>query len=183
MYKDRRKLQEEERPIFQDLIPLFIFCKKDFFLYYRDMKEIVLLGILSTLFLGIVLLTLWVFMLQRKLKKLLRGKSAQSLEEVIAENNADIKNLSKNSESQEARIAELEEKIKKSIQHISLLRFDALNEKSGKQSFAIGLTNEYKTGIVISSLYNRDRMNVFAKEVTEGTSKHTLTKEEQHVIR
>ncbi|MGB0925346.1 MAG: DUF4446 family protein, partial [Minisyncoccia bacterium] len=79
-------------------------------------------------------------------------------------------------------IVQLRNKLAKTIQNVSVVRFDALQDSGGMQSFAIGLTDSHKNGVVISSMYTRDRMNVFAKEITEGTSKHTLTDEETQAI-
>ena len=57
-----------------------------------------------------------------------------------------------------------------------------MGDSGGQQSFAIGLTDSYKNGIVISSMYTRGSMNVFAKEIIKGTSKQKLTEEEKQAI-
>ncbi len=146
------------------------------------MKEIILMTGLGVISLLLITALVWLFILNKKLKKLTRGKNADSLEGIITENNEKILKLEQNMSKQAKKISHLEAKIMKSIQHISVLRFDALNEKNGKQSFALGLINEEQTGVVLSSIYARDRMNVFAKEIINGKSERTLTKEEEYVI-
>ncbi len=138
----------------------------------------------SMIGLGLLLFAMlfWVFTLHKRLKKLTRGKDGMSLEKIINQNNEHIQELTKIQKVHTQDIQALQSDILKSVQKISVLRFDALGDSSGQQSFAIGLTDAHKNGVVISSMYTRSGMKVFAKEITQGESKHKLTKEEKSVI-
>jgi len=144
--------------------------------------ENLLLYIIIGLFALIVSLGIWVFILEQRIKKITLGKDAQSLEEIITETHALSLKNKQLQEDNAMQITHLRTEIAKSIQNISIVRFDALKDAGGMQSFAIALTDSHKTGVVISSMYTRDRMNVFAKEIIHGESKHTLTQEEKKVI-
>ena len=144
--------------------------------------EMILLYITIGLVVLLLVTLFLMFRLYKRLKKLSRGKNAQSLEKIIIENNEIIQKLTKEQKNHKKNIQKLQSDILNNIQKISVLRFDALGDSGGQQSFAIGLTDAHKNGVVISSMYTRNGMKVFAKEIIQGASKHTLTKEEESVI-
>lgn len=130
-------------------------------------------------------LTLWVFILERRIKKLLSGKDAQSLEGTICALGEDIRALENFQTSTINFLADADKRIKRSIQGVETIRFNAFkgNGEGGNQSFAIALLSENGDGTVVSSLYARDRMSVFAKPVKNYTSQFELTEEEQSAIK
>ncbi len=136
----------------------------------------------GTLFIGFIILLILILRMQQKLKNIMRGKSGSSLEKVITENNKTLQKHIKQLEKIQQSISDLEKDSLKNIQNVNVLRFNPFKETGGNQSFALALTDKEKNGVVISSLYVRDRMNVFAKQITNGTSSHTLTAEEEQVI-
>ncbi len=124
----------------------------------------------------------WVFVLARRITKLTAGNNARSLESVIAENNRLIKKVEAQQTRDGASIMKLQKDFMKSIQKIGIVRFNPFKETGGSQSFAIALIDQHKNGVVISSLYSRDRLNVFAKPVENGSSAYQLSDEEQQAI-
>ena len=83
----------------------------------------------------------------------------------------------------EKDIVILNEKLRKSIRGLDILRFNPFPDQGSNQSFAIGMLNEDKDGIVISSLYSRERMSVFAKPIKNGKSEYELSDEEKEVLK
>ena len=69
------------------------------------------------------------------------------------------------------------------IQKVGFMRFNPFEHTGGDQSFAVALLDRENSGIILSSLYTREGVRVYAKEVTNGTSKHPLSDEEQTVLR
>lgn len=134
------------------------------------------------LILVIITLIIWMYKLTKKIRKLSNGRNSKSLESTIIENNELSKRMKEKHDNIEQNIIQLKSDLAKTIKNISIVRFDALGDASGMQSFAIGLTDSYKNGVVISSMYTRDRMSVFAKEITKGESSHKLTDEERKAI-
>ncbi len=144
--------------------------------------ENILLYVMILIIVILITLIIWVFIISKKLKKLSAGKNSKSLESVIIENNNLTKNIKERQIMMENSIKNLELAIAKTIQNISVVRFDAVKNSGGLQSFAVGLTDNNKNGVVISSMYTRDHINVFAKEIINGRSKYTLTEEEKMTI-
>lgn len=137
--------------------------------------------------LAVIILTLsaWLITLERRIKKLLSGKNAGSLEQTIVALGEDIRALEKFQASTTNYLADAEKRIKRSIQGVETIRFNAFkgNGDGGNQSFAIALLSENGDGTVISSLFARDRMSIFAKPVKNFTSEFEMTEEEKDAIK
>lgn len=141
----------------------------------------IIIGILSFL---VIALGVWLVFVERRLKKLLAGKNAQSLEHVIGELGKDIRALEKFRDTTNTYLKSSEERLRRSVQGVETLRFNAFkgNGEGGNQSFAIALLSENGDGAVISSLYARDRVSVFAKPVKNFSSELEMTTEEKEAI-
>lgn len=139
---------------------------------------------ISIIALGFITISLLVvvILLSKKISKLTRGKNAQSLEEIIIENNKLSHEIKEKLKNQELRIIEMKKDAMRNIQNIGVVRFNPFKETGGSQSFAIAMTDKQNNGVIISSLYTRDRVNVFAKPITKGESEYKLTEEEKAAL-
>ncbi|MCA9353150.1 DUF4446 family protein [Patescibacteria group bacterium] len=135
--------------------------------------------ILALIVIGIAL---FLTMLTIRIHKLTRGKRGAHLEEIIKENNELIHSLGKQLRHHEEAIADLKHDALRNIQNIGVIRFNPFKETGGSQSFVVALTDKEQNGVVISSLYARERVNVFAKPIINGNSEYTLSQEERAAI-
>lgn len=144
-------------------------------------NQILIIVLLATT----LLLAVWVFILERRVKKLVAGKDARSLEDTIVALGNDIRELEKFQGITTEYLADAEKRIKRSIQGVETIRFNAFKGtgEGGNQSFAIALLSEEGDGAVISSLFARDRMSVFAKPIKNFNSEFEMTEEEQKVVK
>ena len=117
-----------------------------------------------------------------RLRKLLAGKNATNLEETIHNLIEATRTLFEEKEHQAKRLQSLEKRADKSIREIKTVRFNPFLDQGGNQSFATALINDEGDGVIISSLYARDRMSVFAKPILKHASEHELTEEEKEVL-
>jgi tRNA-binding EMAP/Myf-like protein len=83
----------------------------------------------------------------------------------------------------EARLARVELELRGSITHRSLVRYDAYNELSGRQSMSIALLDGTRSGIVLSCIHHRDQARLYAKQVHAGHSELELSPEEVEAVR
>ncbi len=83
----------------------------------------------------------------------------------------------------DARLAEVEARLDGAIAYRALVRFDAYNELSGRQSTSIALLDAHGSGIVMTSIHHRDQARVYAKQVTEGRGELELAPEEEEAVR
>lgn len=83
----------------------------------------------------------------------------------------------------DARLAGAEATLRGAIAHRALVRYDAYNELSGKQSMSIALLDEHRSGIVLSCIHHRDQARVYGKEVRGGRGELELSPEEAEAVR
>jgi Protein of unknown function (DUF4446) len=68
------------------------------------------------------------------------------------------------------------------ITHSAVVRYDAYNEMSGRQSSSIALLDEHRNGVVLSSILHREQARLYAKGVTAGRPEIDLSPEEQAAV-
>lgn len=85
-------------------------------------------------------------------------------------------------EELEPRVIMLESIADISIQKIGFLRFNPFHNTGGDQSFIIILLDRKDNGVVFSSLYMREGVRTYAKEIVQGKSKHPLSEEEKKIL-
>ena len=83
----------------------------------------------------------------------------------------------------DGRLAGAELALRGAIAHRALVRYDAYNELSGRQSMSIALLDEERSGIVLSCIHHRDQARVYAKQVHGGQGELELSPEEAEAVR
>src|SRR5918999_3537359 len=73
--------------------------------------------------------------------------------------------------------------IEGSVRNVALLRYDAFEDVGGRLSFSCALLDDHGDGVVLTSINGRQETRVYAKPVTQGTSSHNLSLEEDEAIR
>lgn len=82
----------------------------------------------------------------------------------------------------DARLADVELALRRAIAHRALVRYDAYNEMSGRQSLSIALLDDSQSGIVLSSIHHRDQARLYAKQVRNGQPELELSPEESEAL-
>lgn len=131
-----------------------------------------------------VLLIGWIVRLEIKIKRLLGGSSAHSLEDSIVNAKKDIEDLKVFKKDSLGYFNTVESRLGRSIQSIETVRFNPFKGtgEGGNQSFATSFVSENGDGVVVSSLYSRERVSVFSKPLHAFESTFDLTEEEQSVV-
>lgn len=144
-------------------------------------------GVLAAL---VIVLLVVVILQQRRLGKavrayreLVRDEAGGSLHDRLAGSAEQAVRASERMGQIEALYAGIDDRSRRSLQHIGIVRFNPFEDTGSDQSFAIALLDDARDGIVISSLHGRANTRLFAKPVNEGTSTHTLSDEEAEAIR
>jgi len=132
---------------------------------------------------AILILGIWVFLIELRLKKFFRGKGAKDLENVLISLGDELKKINVSKEEIEKYLGTVERRLKKSIQGAGIIRFNPFEDAGSNQSFSIAFLDELRNGVVISSLYSREKVNVYAKPIKEGKSEYPLSEEEKGAIK
>ena len=81
------------------------------------------------------------------------------------------------------RLTLAEGRLDGAIAHCGLIRYDAYNEMSGRQSTTIALLDSRRSGVVLSSIHHRDQARLYAKQISEGAAELRLSPEEEEALR
>lgn len=133
----------------------------------------------------IVLLVFWIIWLEIRLKRLLSGKDAKSLEDSIVNIINNLKSLNDFQKEVVSHFINIEKRLRRSVQAVGTIRFNPFKGtgEGGNQSFSTSFLTEEGRGVVLSSLYSRDRVSVFSKPLESFQSTFELTDEEKEVIK
>ena len=143
------------------------------------MNTIILFYIISAV---VVIILLWILMIEIRLKRIFAGTKARNLEEMVVLVGKKINELEEKQEKIDKHLVTVDKRLDKSIRNIETVRFNPFVDAGGNQSFAIAFMNDEKNGVVMSSLYARDRMSIFAKPIVDGKSEFELSEEEKDVL-
>lgn len=144
---------------------------------------IIILAAIFLIFTGLVFLFLRFQKMWKRYRLFFAGPQANDLEEVIT---AEIQRLAKTEKTVEKIIEKLKAVDRMAhygIQKVGVIRFNPFQNTGGDQSFAVALLDAHDNGIVISSLFGRESLRIYAKPVEKGDSSYPLSDEEKEAIK
>lgn len=132
-----------------------------------------------------MLLLAWTIYLHIRLSRMLRGKNAHTLEDTMNELTREVNILAGARAKIEQYLENVEKRLRRNVSGVHTVRFNPFKGTGvgGNQSFATAFLDEYGNGVVISSIYARDRVSVFAKPVVKQKSEFELSAEEKEAIK
>lgn len=83
----------------------------------------------------------------------------------------------------EHRVQAVERTLAGTIANRALVRYDAYNEQSGRQSLSLALLDAERSGIVLTCIHHREQARVYAKQVVNGRGELELSPEEEEAVR
>ena len=156
------------------------------FLQHGDNVAFILLALAALL---LLLLLAWLGMalrlrrLNRQLTALTRGSEGRNIEEVLSAHLDTVHTTVKRMEVLEQAVAVLQAQMPSCLQHAHLIRYDAFEDVGGEQSFSLALLDARGNGVVLTSVYSRMDVRVYAKAIQDGRASHALSDEESRVLR
>ena len=85
-------------------------------------------------------------------------------------------------EEMEPRLKLMEDISKISVQKVGFLRFNPFQDTGGDNSFLLVMLDRGNNGIMLTSLYMREGMKIYAKSVEHGKTKQQLSGEEKKML-
>lgn len=132
---------------------------------------------------AIALLSLgWAVFLEVRLKKMLGGRKANDLEEILKGIVKELEEFGNFRSEMEKYLESVEKRVRRSAQYVGVVRFNPFQDAGGDQSFSIAIMDERKNGLIISSLYGRENSRIYAKPLENASSRYQLSKEELEAI-
>lgn len=144
--------------------------------------QTILTGAVVFLGIGTIFLGAYLWRVERKLRLFLQGKDAKSLEDVMALLRREAMDARKSLHTLDEQMKDVERRLRRSVQHAGMVRFNPFQDAGGDQSFCMALLDEHRDGVVISSLYSRSGVRVYGKPLRAGSSQYQLSEEEKQAI-
>lgn len=133
---------------------------------------------------AVAVLLILLVILHLKLRRFLVATGADTLGDSIQALSEDLAEIKEFRGELETYLESVEKRLKKSVQAVHTVRFNPFkgNGGGGNQSFATAFMSEEGDGVVVSSLYSREHVSVFAKPIKKHSSEYELSDEEREAI-
>lgn len=142
------------------------------------------LSLYISIVLGIWLLVLSIFLYRffALYKKLTKGVEVGDIKKVLEKILARGDDNTKNIKEAFRRLDSMDEKDKRHVQKMGLIRFNPFSELGGDHSFCLAILDDRDTGVVITGLHTRDRTRIYMKDIKNGKSSIELSTEEKKAL-
>lgn len=146
------------------------------------MNETIFLVTSIILIFGLITLGVLIILLNKRITALTQGSSGLTLENIIKELKKGHGEQIEKHEQLIKNTKAIHQRLTGSMRGFAMHRFNAYEHTGGNQSFCCAILDENGRGMLLSSLYSRERSNVFAKPIQDFTCEFDLTKEEKMVL-
>ena len=119
---------------------------------------------------------------KNRYKLLMRGPSGVDLEGILMNYAMSVKDMEQSAQDIKKEQVEIRERLAECVHNPELYRFNAFDNMGSDLSFSMSLVNRKGDGVVITSLYGRNEIRLYAKPLQNGTSDYILSDEEKTVI-
>ena len=109
----------------------------------------------------------------------MRGRDAESLEDLILEEKDEIVDLQEADIENKETMRLMNRNIRASFQKFGVVKYDAFEGMGGKMSFAMTLLDYTNTGIVLNCMHAREGCFLYIKQIEAGTTDTPLGAEEK----
>jgi len=120
--------------------------------------------------------------LHRKYDRFMRGRDAETLEDIIMKRFDEIDALLEHDKEKDIKINSIFENLQIAVQKVGIVKYDAFNEMGGKLSFALVMLDKNNTGYVINAMHSREGCYTYIKEIIKGESYIPLGTEEKEAL-
>ena len=137
----------------------------------------------------VVILLILVIAAMAKLKKLsrkydyfMRGKDAESMEEIILNLSDEIKELKSQDRANKDVMRTLSKNVKGSYQKFGMVKYNAFKGMGGNLSFAFAMLDQNNTGFILNSVHSREGCYLYIKDIEKGETETLLGSEEKEAL-
>ncbi len=131
-----------------------------------------------------VILIAWIIRLELRISRLLVGKNGKSLEDSILSIKSGVEELHRARKNSDMLYTDLRGRLRRSVTRVETMRFNPFRGtgSGGNQSFVTAFADEDGNGVIVSGIYARDSVSVYAKPIKTFASEFNLSNEEKEVL-
>ena len=120
--------------------------------------------------------------LSRKYDYFMRGKDAESMEEIIMNLSDEIKELKSQDRANKDVMRTLSKNVKGSYQKFGMVKYNAFKGMGGNLSFAFAMLDQNNTGFILNSVHSREGCYLYIKDIEKGETETLLGSEEKEAL-
>lgn len=141
------------------------------------------LAVLTLILLIVVIVCIFkIKRLYRSYDYFMRGKDAETLEDIIINHIQDIQELKFQDRANKDQIRTNNKNMRASFQKFGMVRYNAFKGMGGNLSFAFALLDYTNTGFVMNSVHSREGCYLYLKAVDRGQTEILLGNEEKEAL-
>ncbi len=151
------------------------------------MDTITMLVIAETILIIILMIIVGVCIIRmrnlyRRYDIFMRGRDAESLEDLIVKQIDDITELRAQDRANKDIIRNANRNTRGAFQKFGLVKYNAFEGMGGELSFAMAMLDYTNTGFILNSVHSREGCYLYCKEVDCGKTEVLLGAEEQEAL-
>lgn len=112
----------------------------------------------------------------------MRGRDAESLEDLVTEEKDAIISLQEQMDYQKDSMRVMNRTLRAAYQKTGIVRYDAFEGMGGKMSFALALLDYTNSGVVINCMHAKEGCFLYIKDIDAGTTDTPLGTEEKMAL-
>ena len=120
--------------------------------------------------------------LYRKYDIFMRGKDAESLEDIIYDMVEELKDLRAEDRANKDAMRTINKSVKASFQKFGVVRYNAFKGMGGNLSFAYAMLDSNNTGFIMNTVHSREGCYLYIKTVEKGETEVLLSNEEKEAL-
>lgn len=120
--------------------------------------------------------------LYRRYDYFMRGRDAETLEDIIIDHIQDIQELKSQDRANKDQIRTNNKNMRASFQKFGMVRYNAFKGMGGNLSFAFALLDYTNTGFIMNSVHSREGCYLYLKAVDRGQTEILLGNEEKEAL-
>ncbi len=148
-----------------------------------DTFLLIITGMIVALLIGFIVLLAKFSSLKKKYKNfMVKLGNGKNLEEDLETYMHCVNKVEKQNVEITNQIDLIDKDVKRCIQKVGMVRYNAFKDVGSDLSFALALLDEQNNGIVLNGIYSRDMSNIYAKPIENGKSTYVVSEEEAQAI-
>ncbi len=138
--------------------------------------------IILILFITVIVSLIKMSQLYRRYDIFMRGKDAETLEDLLINQIEDINLLKIEDKTNKENIRSINRNLRASFQKLGMVRYNAFNGMGGNLSFVIALLDYTNSGFILNSVHSREGCYMYLKRVDMGQTEILLGSEEREAL-
>lgn len=156
---------------------------KLFQLGFDPIFVIIVIGVLAVVaFILSMVLLVKTTKVWRRYDRFMRGKDAETLEEMIHQLLNDVEALQSQRDLIKEELDKVGAQVNSSLKKHALLKYNAFKDVGGKLSFSLAMLTEQNDGFILTCMHANGPSYTYLKEIIGGVSYVGLSSEESQVL-